>query len=168
MKKLLILIIILSANIAQAHDFKLVTSTIPKQSLFKDHHGKQLTLHNFRGNLTILNFWATWCKPCVVELPSLNKLQTLIKPYGSEIIAIVPDNNEGNKAKSFLRRLRLNNLNYYVDVNKNTAASFNVNSIPMSYIVNGKGHVVAFAEGAIDWTSRENIKFIRTLLAKEL
>lgn len=165
MKYIFILMSVFISFKATAHDFALYPEPLRAPvSLFEDEHRNMLTLGNFQGKVTILNFWATWCKPCVIEMPSLRELQ---KKIGTEKLAIVPLINSTetvSKVRSFYRRHKLKELGYYVDSDDMTTQSFQVTGVPVSYIFNKNGKLVASVDGPVNWMDKKNVEFIENLL----
>ena len=92
-------------------------------TLFETKQGSLNTLGNYQGKVTILNFWATWCKPCVVEMPSLNRLQGLYRSKGLAVIPLVGSDADVSKVRSFYRRYKLRELDYYIDNESITSQS---------------------------------------------
>lgn len=171
MKKLslLTLFILCSAkSFAFGHDF--VTYPEPLRapaSLFEDKNKELKTLGNFQNKVVILNFWATWCKPCVVEMPSLLNLQKKYKGQGLQVIPLVAEQEDVSKVRAFYRRYKLSELDYFVDNTGFTANSYQVESIPTSFIFNRNGKLIAYASGSIDWMTKANQDFIEQLLSHQ-
>tara|TARA_Y100001960_G_C14710497_1_gene846731 strand:+ start:362 stop:865 length:504 start_codon:yes stop_codon:yes gene_type:complete len=165
MKILLVLLTLFTSFSAYAHDFALYPEPMRSPvSLFEDQNGSIKTLGSFQGKVTVVNFWATWCKPCIVEMPSLAMLQ---RKFGKAKVAVVPVIRSSEKVstvRSFYRRYKLRELEYYIDTNDLTAQSFQVDSIPMSFIFNKQGEVVASVNGSINWMDKSNVQFIQDLL----
>lgn len=170
MKKisLLIISILISANsFAYGNDFvKYPEPLRAPVSLFEDSHNNLKTLGNFQGKVVILNFWATWCKPCVVEMPSLKRLKTKYEKQGLAVVPLVGKSEDLSKVRSFYRRYKLTELGYYVDNSEITSQSYQVESVPTSFIFDKQGRLVASVSGSIDWMRFGNQKFIRELLEK--
>jgi thiol-disulfide isomerase/thioredoxin len=168
MKKLLLISLFLTMFLGKTYaqdDFSLYPEPFrAPSSLFEDKNGSLKTLGNFQGKVVILNFWATWCTPCMVEMPSLNALQQ--KHSNLAIVPIVAQGEDVSKIRSFYRNYKLSALDYFIDNNMFTAKSFQVENIPTSYIFNKDGELVAFVSGSVDWMSKDNQAFIESLLNK--
>jgi len=164
----LLSILAILSNIASAeNDFVLYPEPVKAPiSLFETEDGNLETLGNYQGRVTILNFWATWCKPCVIEMPSLNRLQATYKAKGLSIIPLVGDTEIVSKVRSFYRRYKLRDLRYYIDNEAMTGQSYQVTGVPASFIFNKDGKLVAYVDGSINWMSQDNRKFIEKLLAE--
>jgi len=134
MKVLLILIVSLSFLIAG-----------PKVSNFKlkDLNNKTTSFNKIKGEkLTIIDFWATWCKPCLQAIPKLNKISEKYKDKGVVLIGINTDSpRNAAKVKPFSKSYKIN---YIIlrDPNSEIAAEMNVNSYPTLYILNEEDEIV--------------------------
>lgn len=159
-------IIIFSSHAYAAHDFSLYPAPIKAPAaIFETSKGAYKTLGHFQGKVIILNFWATWCKPCIVEMPSLNRLQQKYK-NDVKVIALISPKDNVSKVRSFLRRYKLRELGYYIDNTDFTAQSYNVTGIPTSFVFNKQGKLVSFADGSIDWMSKDNIEYLEKIITE--
>jgi cytochrome c biogenesis protein CcmG, thiol:disulfide interchange protein DsbE len=112
-----------------APDFKITTD-----------NGRQITRTNFNGRLLVLNFWATWCQPCVEEIPSLDRFQRELASSQVVVLSISVDRNE-KIYKSFLKRAGVSYLTAR-DPDGNISAEYGTFKYPETYIINSKGEVV--------------------------
>lgn len=163
MKFLLIIITLFAAFNAYAeHDFVVYPEPLKAPvSLFEDKYGSLKTLGNFQNKVVVLNFWATWCKPCLVEMPALDKLAE-INPKVA-VVPIVSSKDDVSKVRTFYRRYKFKELEYFIDNQELTAQSYQVVDIPTSFVFDKDGRLVAYVSGVIDWTSPENQAFIKEL-----
>ena len=127
---------------------------------FLDAKNQQLNLNDYKGNLVLLNFWATWCSPCKKEMPSLDLLQSHKRLNNLKIfpINVGQDNNE--KSLKFFEDLNIKNLNIYFDSPITLARKFRLRGIPTSILFNKEGLEFARIIGSIDF---EDEKFIEWL-----
>tara|TARA_Y100001960_G_scaffold305170_1_gene359054 strand:+ start:2158 stop:2658 length:501 start_codon:yes stop_codon:yes gene_type:complete len=159
----LIVGLLLTLNAHAGHDFIVYPEPLKAPaSLFEDKYNNLQTLGHYQNKVVVLNFWATWCKPCLVEMPSLNKLAKMDKNLA--ILPIVGAQDNVSKVRSFYRRYKLYELGYFVDNQSFTAQSFQVVDVPTSFVFNKNGKLVAYASGAIDWMSPDNKAFLQGLL----
>ena len=129
---------------------------------FKDFNLNDVDLSKKKGNIMILNFWATWCVPCKKEMPSLEELSKLYPE-----ITIYPINLEKpnkNKTKSFFESLDITNLNIYFDPEFKLVKSFNMRGVPTSILINKEGKEFARIIGEIDFLEESFIKFLKKYL----
>ena len=122
---------------------------------FLDDRNNQIDLNEFKGNLILLNFWATWCAPCKEEMPSLDML---IKNKDLNNLMVFPINigKDGTeKAIEFYKELKIKNLNLYFDSPITLAKTFGLRGIPTSILFNKKGEEFARIIGSIDFKDKK-------------
>ena len=138
--------------------------TIPDFSFF-DVDGKRHFISEFKGKLLIINFWATWCKPCVKELPQLDKLPDIIGEDEIKVIAISIDSAiDVNKISKFIEKLELSHIKAYQDKELESYTKIKIFGIPTSIIVDKNLQAHYKISGYIDWSNLEIISFINNLL----
>ena len=128
---------------------------------FLDAKNKQLNLNDYKGNLILLNFWATWCAPCKEEMPSLDSLQGNENLNNLKIFPINVGKDNIDKSKEFFEDLGIKNLNLYFDSPVTLAKEFGLRGIPTSILFNKEGLEFARIVGSIDF---QNEKFIEWLI----
>ena len=123
--------------------------------------GFSLTRSNFGGKVLVLNFWATWCPPCVQEIPMLDALHQQLKDSGVVVLGVSVDKNEA-KYKEFLRRF---NVRYQTarDPEAKIGDLYRTYKYPETYVIDSNGKVVQKIIGA-DWTVENLSRFVKTLL----
>ena len=127
---------------------------------FLDVDNKQINLKDYKGNLILLNFWATWCAPCKEEMPSLNNLQ---KKKGLDNLEIFPINigkDSLEKSLNFLENLNIKNLKIYFDSPITLAKKLQLRGIPTSILINKDGFEFARIIGSIDFENEDFIKWL--------
>ncbi len=127
---------------------------------FLDAKNKQINLNDFKGNLIILNFWATWCAPCKEEMPSLDLLQKNKNLNNLKIFPINIGQENVEKASKFFSDLKIKNLDLYFDSPITLAKKFGLRGIPTSILFDKDGLEFARIVGSINF---ENIEFIEWL-----
>ena len=127
---------------------------------FLDANKELLNLNNYKGNLILINFWATWCAPCKEEMPSLDKLIDNKKLDNLKIFPINVGQDNLEKSKNFFNDLKIENLNIYFDSKITLAKKFSLRGIPTSILFNKDGMEFARIIGSIDF---EDEKFINWL-----
>ena len=119
-------------------------------------------LADYRGKLVLLNFWATWCPPCVAEVPSLNGLYERFRDDGLVVLAISVDTEE-DVYKQFLDRFGVTFPTVF-DPERTVSSRYGTLKYPESYLINREGAVVQKYVGAEDWESPEILNYLRSLL----
>jgi thiol-disulfide isomerase/thioredoxin len=127
---------------------------------FSTRDGRTLSLDDFHGRMVLVNFWATWCQPCIHEMPSLDRLQAKL---GGEltIIAIAEDRRGGEVVDPFVTKLGLRSLKTYLDPESNASHAFDVEGLPTSYLIDRDGQILGSLEGGADWDTASMIALLR-------
>jgi cytochrome c biogenesis protein CcmG, thiol:disulfide interchange protein DsbE len=127
-------------------------------------NGKPAHLSDLRGKVVFLNFWATWCPPCIEEAPSLNQLQARIAPLGGTVLGVSVDDSQ-ELYEEFLARYGLTYPNFR-DTTKKIPLMYGTVMYPDTYIIDRKGRLVRKIIGAQDWTSPQMSDSIDHILAQ--
>jgi len=124
--------------------------------------GKPTKLSDYRGKVVLVNFWASWCPPCIDEAPALNRLQEHIAPLGGIILGISEDTDQA----AFDNFLKTYNVNFptYRDPTARIKANYGTQMIPESYVVDRSGRIDRKLVGAQDWTSPEMLTYLDSVL----
>ena len=127
--------------------------------------GRPLSLQALRGKVVLVNFWATWCEPCIREMPSLQQLRDQLHADGFEVLAV--NYQEGPaRINSFIEKLQLS-LPVVRDTDGSVARAWGARIFPANYLVDRAGNVRHSMSGAADWTSPSLVSTIRTLLTAQ-
>jgi thiol-disulfide isomerase/thioredoxin len=146
--------------------FQLAPSVQPRPSpsdnaTWKDANGKILNLANFKGKVILINYWATWCPPCIRELPSIDRLQARLGGDDFTIVAISIDRGGKPIARRLMKHLRLKNLALYLDPTSKSAKKLGVRSMPTTFLFDRKGREIGKLEGGAEWDDKEAIALIQ-------
>jgi thiol-disulfide isomerase/thioredoxin len=128
----------------------------------RDPAGTTRTLADHHGQVVLVNFWATWCEPCLEEMPSLQRLKTRLAGQPFTILAV----NYGEspaKIQQFLQRVPVD-FPVLLDRDQQAARAWRVRILPASYLVGRDGRVRASVIGELDWASAEAVQAVRHLL----
>ncbi len=128
----------------------------------KDLNGKDVSLVDFRGKVILLNFWATWCPPCITEMVKLEELKQALQGEDFEILAVSTDRSL-SRVKKFVGRHPVSFVVLH-DSDIKVSRKYNVFSLPTTFLIDGKGRIVEKFLGEFDWTSPEIRKKIHDLL----
>src|SRR6202140_106403 len=115
----------------------------------------KITLSQFKGQVVVLNFWATWCAPCVEEVPSLVRMQQRMKAKGVTVLAVSVDVDDSNY-KRFVKDHSVNLLTVR-DADQKSNALYGTSKFPETYIIDRRGVMRRKFIGAVDWTEPEII-----------
>ena len=129
----------------------------------KNLDGKEINLNQFRGKHVLINFWATWCGPCKIEMPSLEALYERFKDKNFVLLAISNDMFGANIVKPFVKA---NNINFPVllDQRLKVSNAFGVVSLPTTFMIDPQGKIIGALFGAEDWATPSNILYFENLL----
>tara|TARA_B100001093_G_scaffold414650_1_gene404837 strand:- start:3186 stop:3701 length:516 start_codon:yes stop_codon:yes gene_type:complete len=168
MKFLIIFIYLISTtfsySIEQLNIKNIVINNEPithKNVIFKDLNNQDIDLKDFNNKLLILNFWATWCKPCLEEMPSLDLLQSNKSFNNLKIFPINIGQEDLLKSKEFFKKLNIKNLKIFYDPSVDLAKKFKLRGIPTTVLINKDGKEFARVIGSIDFRDKQFIDWLK-------
>ena len=126
-----------------------------------DDQNNQLNLSDYKGNILLLNFWATWCAPCKEEMPSLDLLKSNKDLDNLKIFPVNVGQDNVKKAKKFFNDMNIKNLNLYFDENINLTKKFALRGIPTSILLNKNGKEFARVIGSLDFNEENFIEWLK-------
>jgi len=142
--------------------FKLVSPAKPLPELvFLDAYDKPLKLADYRVKTVLLNFWATWCGPCVKEMPSLDRLQAAMGKDKFVVLPLSLDGPTRPKVVPFYEDKKLTNLGVYFDKSKKAMQALDVSILPTSILVDSQGREIGRLEGEADWEKPEALALVK-------
>ena len=158
-----VLLVALSLVVAKAFQEKIINAgdTAPGFTITTDS-GRQISPANFGGRVLVLNFWATWCPPCVEELPSLNEFQRQLAGSGVVVVGVSIDKNE-KIYRDFLKRARIT-FETARDPEANISSDYGTFKVPETYIIDRTGTVVEKLINLQDWTDPNLVARVKRLL----
>ena len=133
-----------------------------KELKFQDFNLNEIDLTEKKGNIMILNFWATWCAPCKEEMPSLDNLQSNSNLGNLKIFPINIGQENISKSKLFFKQLNIQNLDIYIDSSITLAKKFGLRGVPTTILFNKQGKEFARIMGSIDFNNEEFINWLKT------
>ena len=148
----------------------------PKANQFKSQEGymaPRFSLRNLKGNMEglddhlgkviVVNFWATWCVPCVKEMPSFENLYRRYRSQGLTLLAVSLDKGDSTKVQEFADKHKLS-FPILLDTKGVAEKLYPSFSIPFTYVIDKQGRVVARVDGAKNWESSETFEAVEHLL----
>ena len=129
---------------------------------FSEMTGDTVPLSDFRGKLLVVNLWATWCAPCLREMPSLDRLQS---QFGDRlaVLAVSEDRGGSKTVEPFITKLGLKSVEFFVDPKSEVGHALKVRGLPTSVLIDREGKVLGRVEGAADWNSPKMLGIIEPL-----
>ena len=160
----ILLVFLVTKNVLADTDFSknIVIYEKPKvikELKFKDLNLQEVNLTNKKGNIVIINFWATWCAPCRREMPSLEKLTHQIPEI--KVYAINMERPNKLKAQDFLKFIGVLSLDIYFDPELKLVKQFKMRGLPTSILINKEGKEFGRIVGEIDFTDKNFIKLLK-------
>ncbi|MCE5309833.1 MAG: TlpA family protein disulfide reductase [Acidobacteriales bacterium] len=125
-------------------------------------NGRVLSRSGFGGRLLVLNFWATWCPPCIEEMPSLDQFQRRFAASGVVVAGVSVDTNE-RTYHEFLRKANVSFLTVR-DPEARISSSYGTFKYPETYVIDSQGKVVRKIIGPADWMDAKMVSYIQSLL----
>lgn len=131
-----------------------------------DLEGNQISLSTYKGRVVLLNFWATWCPPCRLEMPTMEKAYRKYRDKGFEVVAVSVDAGPKSSVKSFLRELGLS-FQVLLDPDMETLRAYRGFSLPMTVVIDRQGVIRSRELGYRDWSDGESTKLFQRLLSEK-
>lgn len=125
--------------------------------------GNRVSLDQFRGQVVILNLWATWCGPCRVEMPGFETMYRRFRSEGLTILAVSLDKGDTQKVKNFVEQYRLS-FPVLMDDGQVVERLYPTFTIPTTYVIDKQGRVAAKVDGAKNWQSEQTFEALEYLL----
>jgi peroxiredoxin len=127
--------------------------------------GQMVSLTDYKGKVVLLNIWATWCPPCVEEMPSMEKLYQELQGEGFEILAVSIDESGAQDVLPFMKKHKLS-FPALIDSRGTLKGLYQTTGVPESFIIDKDGMLVEKVIGPRDWAVPEAIRFFRNLIRR--
>lgn len=145
----------------------ILPQTYPIEAVaFSDVNGKPIDFSQYKGKVVMVNMWATWCPPCVRELPAIERLATKFKADEFALLPISIDAGGKQQVQSFLTSLGMANFNSYYDPKQNLGQVFPLDTIPATFILDQNGQLIAFVRSFVDWDDVKVVSLIQDFIDK--
>lgn len=131
---------------------------------FTDLEGKELALDQFKGKVVVLNLWATWCVPCIKEMPSLERLSQKMKDKGVAVMSISQDRGGMKQVGPFLDKHGLKALPIYLDPKGGVLKAIAGRGLPTTLVIDREGREVGRLEGDAEWDGAHAVALIEHIL----
>jgi len=132
---------------------------LPPTTVFETANGDSFTLEDLRGKTVLVNIWATWCPPCIAEMPSLDRLQDLRGSEDFQVVTISIDRTKYEPAKFFADN-EIKNLSPWHDGSYGIPGNLKLRGYPTTVIYSPQGREIAILEGEAEWDSPEALALI--------
>ena len=128
--------------------------------------GTPRTLADYAGRGVVLNLWATWCVPCVVEMPALAALARLLRDERVSVLPLASDRGGAPAVEKFYREKKIEGLATLLDPRGEAARALGARGIPTTLLIDSAGRERGRLEGAADWANAESIATVRKLVER--
>ena len=162
---ILVFLTLLSCSDHKSSLMNKVDNVKPADFSLYDINGNLINFQQFKGSYLLVNFWATWCKPCVNEIPSLNNLHKKLSINNNFQVIAINIGQDKTVVEKFLNDVPKIDFMILLDENMDLT-EWSVQAIPTTFLVNNKGEVVYSIEGEKQWDSPEFISFINSEIKK--
>ncbi|ABV35092.1 thioredoxin, putative [Shewanella sediminis HAW-EB3] len=132
---------------------------------FTDTEGGEINLKQYKGKVVMVNLWATWCAPCIKEIPQMENIRQTNIDKDLVVLPISID-EESEKVKPFLARHGLSHYKTWLDPNKDIDQVMPADVVPATYVFDGSGNLIGFLRGYLDWGDKEVQPYLEKLIAK--
>ena len=133
--------------------------------LIQNDQGEKVELSQFNGKIVLLNLWASWCKPCIEELPALDRLQDRLSGLDFVIVTVALDEDIDKARQMFFDTLSLQSMGFYHESTEQLGRDFPVDIVPASFIIDREGRAVGLLRSSISWAEPDTDTIIKRLLA---
>ena len=136
-------------------------------TVFTTEDGAERTLKDFRGKIVLVNFWATWCGPCVREMPSLERLHNKLGGVDFAVIALSEDRKGWEKITPFRKRIGLTTLPLFHDVSSKMMFATKARGLPTTLLIGRDGTELGRLTGPAEWDSDEAVALMRHYIGRK-
>jgi thiol-disulfide isomerase/thioredoxin len=133
---------------------------------FVDLTGNTVSLSEFTGKMVLVNLWATWCEPCLREMPSLERMQSRLRDKIT-VIAVSQDRGGSKIVEPFIDKLGLKSIKTYLDPKSAAERALRVQGLPTSFLIDGQGRILGKVEGAAEWDAPKLLDTLKSFLTAE-
>ena len=152
---------------ARLGEFVPLTPPLPAPAIsFADLAGNTVSLSEFTGKVVLVNLWATWCEPCLREMPSLERMQLHLGDRIT-VVAISEDRGGSKAVEPFIGKLGLKSVKTYLDPKSGAERAFEVQGLPTSFLIDRQGRVLGRVEGAAEWDSFKLLETLKFFLGDD-
>lgn len=125
------------------------------------------SLEDYRGRFVLLNFWATWCPPCLHEMPSMQRLYEALRDRGFVVLAVASDSAGKQVVEPFIKKLGVT-FPIFLDQRSEVSNRYGARELPSTFLLDHQGNVVAAARGERDWSAPGVVDFVGKLIDSTL
>ncbi|MDP7557338.1 MAG: TlpA disulfide reductase family protein [Nitrospinaceae bacterium] len=159
----LVLMLAITASFSQVEAVE--KSHLAQDFTLKNLDGEEVNLSQFRGKYLLINFWATWCGPCKIEMPSLETLYRRFKSDKFDMIGISNDMFGDRVVRPYVKASKLT-FPMLLDQRMTVSHQYGVVSLPTTFLIDPQGKIIGVLQGAEDWSDPGTLLYFENLLKK--
>jgi len=163
MKKLFLLALLLTTGLVQAGELKPYHGAPLPDFTLSDMEGKTHTLSDYRGKVVMLNFWATYCGPCIKEMPSMQRLKEKMAGKEFTILAVNMAEQKSNVDAFFIKQKIKVGFPILLDPEGEVVEKWMISAVPTTFIIDPKGEIRYALFGGLEWDSDDVINTLNML-----
>jgi len=137
------------------------------ETAFYDPAGRPLRIADFKGRGVVLNFWATWCVPCVKEMPALSRLKGRVSGDGIEVLALSIDRGGAKIVEKFLNRNNIDNLDILIDKKSAVMRKTRIAGLPTTLLIGPDGMIRGRVQGIVEWDHANVVSFLKRCIGPD-
>lgn len=167
----LVMLFIFSSTTANAARSEIPMHSTPKalpEVIFYDEANNPVKLDKWRGKVVVLNIWATWCPPCVKEMPTLDRLQQRLGGDFFQVVVLSVDQGGFEVVRKFFEETGVQSLDMYLDPNSKATSALKAIGLPTTILLDVNGREIGRLVGDAEWDTPEMIGFFRRVIARQL
>ena len=157
-----------AANAGRTEIPLLAKPKILAEVVFYDVANNPVKLDKWQGKVVVLNVWATWCPPCVKEMPTLDRLQKRLGGDFFQVIVLSVDETGTKAVRKFFDEIRVKNLDIYMDPKFKAAGALEAFGLPTTILIDMKGQELGRLVGDAEWDTLEMIAFFKRIISEQL
>lgn len=150
----------------QSFEFSADRAVAP-ETPFEDENGLELTMSTFQGKVVLVNLWATWCAPCLKEMPTLDRLRGDMMSESFDVVAISVDKEGPDVAMSYLEDLEVSNLDFYIDENMKLNFDWEAYGLPTTILLDEEGREIGRLTGTAEWDAPQIERFLGSFASRD-
>lgn len=145
--------------------FRWLKSPLPlSEVVIHDETGAPVSLTEYNGRIVLLNIWASWCNPCIRELPALDRLQARLGGDDFMVVAVSIDSDAEQARKLFEDELALKNLKFFLEPVEQLGKHFPVDVLPSNFFIDREGRAMGLLRSFVEWDASQSDDLIRRLI----
>ena len=141
----------LQAQAVETKQMQLISGSVAAPDVQFSDGKRPMGLSAFKGKYVLVNFWATWCSPCIKEMPALDRLAGRLEKHGVVVVAVSQDEGGAVQVRPFVEKLKLAKMHLLYDTDKRAFRDYALRGLPTTVLISPDGKLLARLEGGAAW-----------------